>query len=197
MIAVDPKVLEPEPADFDAKCRQKGLTWLAQNPKATRKVKRVKDFWSSFRPELAERFTNLCAYSAMYEPVGTVDHFAPVSGNEALAYEWSNYRYASAWINSSKNRCDSVLDPFNVQSGWFEVLLPSLQLVARKDRIPPALHALVDETLRRLHLCDDERIVRQRRQWLRLYEQGKLDLAGLQELAPLIAEAVQARSQTA
>lgn len=53
----------------------------------------------------------------------------------------------------------------------------------------------MDETLRRLHLCNDERIVRQRRQWLKLYEQGKLDFAGLQELAPLIAEAVQARDQ--
>ena len=195
MIAVDKHVLEPEPADFDAKCRQKGLEWLRKNPKDARKAKRPKDFWSSFRPVLADRFANLCAYGAMYEPVGTVDHLRPVSADETLAYEWRNYRYASGWINSSKNRCEAVLDPLEVQPGWFEVLLPSLQLVARKDRIPPELHALVDETLQRLHLCDDERIIRQRRQWLKLYEQGPLAWEGLHQMAPLIAEAVKARGR--
>lgn len=196
MIPINRQVLDTEPDDFDAECRQKGLAWLQKNPKDTRKSPRPKDFWSPFRPALADRFVNLCAYGAMYEPVGTVDHFQPVNADETLAYEWKNYRYASGWINSSKNKCTAVLDPFDVQHGWFEVLLPSLQLVARKDRIPEALHPLVDDTLKRLHLRDDERIVRQRRQWLKLYEQGRLDLAGLQELAPLIAEAVQAREKT-
>ena len=92
MIAVDKHVLEPEPADFDAKCRQKGLEWLRKNPKDARKAKRPKDFWSSFRPVLADRFANLCAYGAMYEPVGTVDHVRPVRADETLAYEWRNYR---------------------------------------------------------------------------------------------------------
>ena len=196
MIPVDRQVLEPEPADFDVKCRQKGQDWLQKNPQGTRKAKRPKNYWSPFRTALADRFSNLCAYGAMHEPVGTVDHFQPVNADEALAYEWQNYRYASGWINSSKNRCTAVLDPFDVQPDWFEVLLPSLQLVARKDLIPEALHPLVDETLKRLHLCDDERIVRQRRQWLKLYEQGHLDFAGLQELAPLIAVAVQAQRKT-
>ena len=192
MIPVNPKVLEPEPKNFETECRHRGQAWLQKHPKATRKTKRPKDFWSPFRPELADRFANLCAYGAMHEPVGTVDHFQPVDADETLAYEWRNYRFASAWINSSKNKGLAVLDPFEVQAGWFEVLLPSLQLVARKDRIPPALHALADDTLRNLHLRDDERIVRQRRQWLRMYEEGKLDLRGLRELAPLIADAVEA-----
>ena len=196
MIPVNRQVLQPEPADFDLKCRQKGLDWLQKNPQGTRKAKRPKNYWSPFRPVLADRFSNLCAYGAMHEPVGTVDHFQPVNADETLAYEWHNYRYASGWINSSKNRCAAVLDPFDVKPGWFEVLLPSLQLVARKDLIPEALHPLADETLKRLHLCDDERIVRQRRQWLKLYEQGHLDWAGLQELAPLIAKAVQAQRKT-
>jgi hypothetical protein len=183
--------MAPEPPAFDTKCRQKGLAWLQKNPKNTRKQKRPTDYWSPFRPALADRFSDLCAYGAMYEPVGTVDHFQPVEANETLAYEWLNYRYASAWINSSKSKCPAVLDPFDVQPGWFEVLLPSLQLVTRKDRIPAALHAQVDDTLRRLHLCDDERIVRQRRKWLEMYESGRLDLEGLRVFAPLIAEAVE------
>ena len=196
MIPVNRQVLQPEPADFDVKCRQKGLDWLQKNPQGTRKAKRPKNYWSPFRPALADRFSNLCAYGAMHEPVGTVDHFQPVNADETLAYEWHNYRYASGWINSSKNRCAAVLDPFDVKPGWFEVLLPSLQLVARKDLIPEALHPLADETLKRLHLCDAERTVRPRRQWPKLYEQGHLDWAGLQELAPLIAKAVQAQRKT-
>lgn len=197
MIPVSRHVLAPEPEGFDEKCRQKGRDWLLTHPKDRRPKGRArpKDFWSPFRPALADRFSNLCAYGAMHEPVGTVDHFKAVDGDESLAYDWSNYRFASGWLNSSKNKCAEVLDPFDVQLGWFEVLLPSLQLVVRKDRIPKTLHPLVEDTLRRLHLRDDERIVRQRRMWLKLYEEGHLDLEGLTQLAPLIADAVRARDR--
>ena len=193
MIPVKRAVLKPEPANFDLKCRKKGQAWLAKNPKATRKAKRPKDFWSEFRPDLAAAFSELCAYGAMYEPSGTVDHFKPVDADETLAYEWSNYRFVTGWINSSKSQCAKVLDPFQVQPGWFEVLLPSLQLMAVKANIPMRLHGLVDDTIRRLHLRDDERILRQRRKWLSLYEAGKLNLDGLREMAPLIAAAVETR----
>lgn len=193
MIPVSPKVLNPEPDGFDEKCRKKGAQWLATNPKATRKTKRPKDFWSPFRPKLADAFNNLCAYGAMYEPNGTVDHFKPVDADESLAYEWTNYRFASGWINSSKNKRPNVLDAFQVKAGWFEVLLPSLQLVAVKQNIPARLHELVDQTLKDLHLGNDERIVRQRRRWLQMYEEGKLSLDGLREMAPLIAAAVMKR----
>ncbi|MEY2840073.1 MAG: hypothetical protein RJB60_2372 [Pseudomonadota bacterium] len=195
MIPVSPRVLKPEPANFDAQCRQKGRAWLLKNPKGVRKAKRPKDFWSPFRPDLADAFANLCAYGAMHEPNGTVDHFRPVNANEALAYEWQNYRYVTGWINSSKSKRPKVLDAFQVKAGWFEVLLPSLQLVAVKAKIPVKLHALVDDTLRDLHLCDDERVLRQRREWLRLYEEGKLNFEGLSEMAPLIAAAVAKRDE--
>ena len=196
MIPVDRQILQPEPEDFDRQCRQKGRDWLASHPKDHRPKgqTRPKDFWSPFRLMLAERFSDRCAYGAMYEPVATVDHFQPVQADESLAYDWNNYRFASGWLNSSKSKGAEVLDPFDVQPGWFALLLPSLQLVARKERIPSALHPLVDATLQRLHLCDDERIVRQRRKWLEMYETGRLDLQGLKIMAPLIAEAVQARS---
>jgi hypothetical protein len=197
MIYVDPARLG-EPAEFEAKCRQKGLNWLAEHPKASRPKKnnRPKDFWSPFKSKLADGFRELCAYGAMYEPVGTVDHFIPVDSDETLAYEWSNYRFASGWINSSKQASGTVLDPLLVQDGWFEILLPSLQLVAT-DQIPEPLRALAEETLIRLHLRDDERIMRQRRRWYRLFQEGKLDLEGLRENAPLIAAAVEKQNAAA
>ncbi|MCV2362279.1 hypothetical protein LNV23_02305 [Paucibacter sp. DJ1R-11] len=197
MIPVSRSVLKKEPVGFDEKCRKKGAGWLARNPKATRKAKRPKDFWSPFRPALAEAFTDRCAYSAMYEPNGTVDHFKPVNTDESLAYEWSNYRYVTGWINSSKNKRPKVLDAFQVKAGWFEVLLPSLQLVAIKANIPPRLHALVDRTLNDLHLVDDERIVRLRREWLRMYEDQEINLEGLRKKAPLIAAAIEKRDAVA
>lgn len=191
MIEIDQARLA-EPAGFDAQCRKKGEQWLKDHPKASRKPnQRPKDYWSQFRPDLADAFRKLCAYSAMYEPVGTVDHFLPVDADETLSYEWSNYRYASAWINSSKNKAVSILDPLDVRSGWFEVLLPSLQLVLVPGRVPTGSQALAEKTIERLHLRDDERILRQRRSWYQMYQEGKLPLDGLRELAPLIAAAVE------
>ena len=49
---------------------------------------RPKDFWTPFKGRLAEGFRNLCAYSAMYEPVGTVDHFVSCHEDRSRAYEW-------------------------------------------------------------------------------------------------------------
>jgi hypothetical protein len=61
---------------------------------------------------------------------GTVDHYLCCKNYRHLAYEWSDYRFAFSWINSSKGTLDSqVLDPFEVEDGWFEIVLPSLELI--------------------------------------------------------------------
>jgi hypothetical protein len=190
MIYVDPARLG-EPEDFQTECREKGLQWLADHPKASRPKdnKRPRDFWSPFKDKLADAFQDLCAYGAMYEPAGSVDHFIPVDADETLAYEWKNYRFASGWINSSKKKETAVLDPLMVQDGWFEILLPSLQLVVT-DQVPVHLRELAEKTLIRLHLRDDERVLRQRRRWYRMYQEG-MPLKQLRENAPLIAAAVE------
>lgn len=177
----------PEPPAFDKEAREPGREWLEKNPDA----KRPKDYWSPFKPELADGFGNLCGYAAMYEPVGTVDHFVPVQGkggDKTLAYEWTNYRFASGWVNSSKKTA-AVLDPFEVEDGWFEILLPSLQLVVT-DAVPASHREKAAYTLKRLHLSHDERVMRQRREWYRMYQDGDLTLDGLRKKAPLIARAI-------
>jgi len=185
MIHFDPV---DEPNAFHNKAEVPGQQWLAEHPNA----QRPKDYWSQFKGELAEGFHNLCAYSALYEPVGTVDHF--ISYNEApnLAYAWNNYRYASGWINSSKNNIPSneILDPFAVEDGWFEILLPSLQLQV-SDGIPAKIRAKAEFVLKRLHLQHDERVLRQRREWYRCYQDGEISLEGLHKKAPLIARAIE------
>ena len=178
-----------EPPGFDDQVRKRGKAWLAEHPQA----KRPLDLWSGVKPQLADAFRQLCAYSAMYEPVGTVDHFVSVKADKSLAYEWSNYRFCSGWLNSSKQDA-AVLDPFEVKDGWFEILLPSLQLVAT-HAVPQELRAMAEFTLERLRLRDDERVIRQRREWYRMYETGELSLDGLGLKAPLIARAVERQRQ--
>lgn len=182
-----------EPADFDARARKRGLSWLAEHPKPAAPVPgtrwRPRDYWSEFRNDLADAFHQLCAYGALWEPVGTVDHFVSCDTDETLAYEWSNYRFCSQWINSSKQNA-VVLDPCEVQDGWFKILLPSLQLVV-SDQIPADKRQLAEDTLKRLHLDHDERIVRQRTVWHDMWNDGKLSLEGLREMAPLIARAIE------
>ena len=177
-----------EPRDFDRCARDPGNDWIASHPDA----RRPRDLWSPFKCDLAKGFSDLCAYSAMYEASGTVDHFVSWSEDRSLAYEWENYRYCSGWINSSKRSEPScrLLDPFTVENGWFEIILPSLQLQV-SDSIPAEFRERAEYTVRRLHLVHDERVMRQRREWYRMYQCRELNLEGLRKKAPLIAAAIE------
>lgn len=182
----------PEPPEFNEKTRKRGNIWLAKNPD-----KRPKDYWTPFKNNLADGFGNLCGYSVMYEPVGTVDHYLSCDNYRNLAYEWSNYRFASGWINSSKQNVDNqVLDPFEIGDDWFEIILPSLQLILTA-KVPPEEYQRAEFTLKRLNLRDDERVIRQRREWYRSYVEGEITLDYLEKKAPLIARAVRKQQQAA
>lgn len=178
----------PEPAGFDERVRKPGQAWLAVHTSA----KRPRDLWTPFKPHLAEAFRGLCGYAAMRDPTGgTVDHYHSVSERPGLAYEWSNYRFASGLMNQIKGDAN-VLDPFEVGEGWFEIQLPSLQLVV-SDKAPPERREAASKTLERLRLRDDERIVSYRQAWYGLYMAGELTLEGLYAVAPLIAAAEKKR----
>lgn len=174
-----------EPPDFDVLVRQPGRKWMSDHPE-----KAPRDFWSAIRPQLADAFRNLCGYSAMHDLCGTVDHYLSKQNHPGLAYEWTNYRYCSQWINSSKGCLDErVLDPYEVEDGWFEVLLPSLQLVP-SAALPSELRERAEFTLEHLHLRDDERVIRQRQAWYGYYLKGGFPLEMLDVFAPLIARAI-------
>jgi len=179
-----------KPVEFHNKAEIPGNKWLARHPNALR----PRDYWSPFRVELAQGFHDLCAYSAMYIPSGTVDHFVSFKENRSLAYDWSNYRYCAGWINASKRNEPStnLLDPFEIGQGWFEIILPSLQLQVAPGA-PNHIRCRAEYVMDRLHLRNDERVIRQRRSWLEQYECGELTLQGLKRRAPLIAAAVEKR----
>ncbi len=180
----------PLPADFEAKVTIPGNQWLAKHPKP----KRVPDLWSPFKHHLADGFSRRCGYAGMHDPTGTVDHYRGVKNFRHLAYEWHNYRFVSGPINSSKRDLDDkVLDPYQVGPGWFEIILPSLQLRAT-DAVPPELKAKAEYTLERLKLQDGEAMIRWRQNWYEAYREGLVTLDGLRYFAPLIAEAIEKQS---
>ena len=183
--------LRKEPAAFDARCRQRGQKWLADHPG----YDRPHDYWSEFEPDLRTAFRGLCAYCVMLVMKAQTDHFIPVAvlkqrKQDHRAYEWDNFRYGEGVLNGRKSK-HIVLDPFKVQDEWFEISLPSLQLLLT-DKVPAEKKELAEFTVKQLGLQDDEVVVRYRRKWFELYQERKLTLDGLNEVAPLIARAVEA-----
>ncbi len=177
-----------EPPEF-AEVRQRGLEWLADHPNHWG---RPAPYWRPFRKLLREGFQHRCGYTAMYEPMGTVDHFTSVNSEPAGAYEWSNYRFCSAWINSAKKPAGDGkwMDPYLVPRGCFQVQLPDMQLLPGPN-VPSDLVVQVDYTLRHLPIRDDERIIDLRREWYELFKGAEIEFVLLSRMAPLVADAVQ------
>ena len=178
-----------EPPLFAQNCRTPGNQWLIDNP--TAKSSSFPALWTKFEAELEAGFRCRCGWWAMRIASGTVDHFLSKTKavNRHLVYEWSNYRHAAATLNSSKlNVDDRVLDPFEVQADWFEVLLPSMQLV-RTNHVPLHLQAKADFTLTRLHLDYGIKVRRNRKRWYDDHKKG-LPMCFLEDYAPQVADAV-------
>jgi hypothetical protein len=179
----------PEPERFDRDCRQRGKRWFAERGDG----ERPRDYWSPFRTALAQGFGERCGYLGMLITSGHVDHYRSLRTHRELAYEWDNYRYVDSSINQCKGSLgEELLDPYEIEEGWFVIELPGLQMRI-SERVPEPLRARARFTLDRLQLRDGESAIRYRRQWLAMYESGKLALEGLAQVAPLLAEAVRRR----
>ncbi len=158
---------QPEPRspdfDFDGLVRQPGLSALAEltghpptlkraGPRIKKQADRVEEltpdvlrrypYWTRALDALHKAYRGICAYSCFYiELVSgpTTDHFVALARAEAQhAYEWDNYRLASSLMNTRKNAFPDVLDPFEVQDGWFEINLGTLEVHPAASCIPPA-----------------------------------------------------------
>ena len=183
----------PQPAEWTTAVLEPGSEWLSLA--TNRDAVRPKDLWSPFREALAAGFRQLCAYTVVWTPNGTVDHYIPwakVRGTSdtSLAYSWSNLRYSAAWFNSSRRSAD-VPDPFRIADDWFELLLPSLELVAT-DRVPQQDLERVKTALQ--WLGKDERVLKVRRDFFTMYQSGKLSIECLDEWAPLLGRALRKNS---
>jgi hypothetical protein len=187
-----------EPVGFEAQIRQPGLLALrelAGDPTVPSrpgpKRKRLPDLWTRALPDMRGLYQRTCAYLALYIHRGTgrdtVDHFVARDVDRSLAYEWSNYRYASLDVNRLKGT-KVFLDPFLVSSDWFELDLATFEVRARVA-VPESDRAAWDNTLGALNeptFCDARRWYHER------YFGRKLDSFDPDEPMPLDELVVQA-----
>ncbi len=114
-------------------------------------------YWTEALDELMKAYSRICAYSCFrIHPVTgaqSVDHMAPKSRAWSRVYEWDNYRLACARLNSRKREFEDVLDPFEVQNGWFVLDLVGFQVLPGEELGDP-IRARVQDTIDRLGLSD-------------------------------------------
>ena len=152
---------QPEPPSFDGEVRQKGLAWLRKKkialdqPLPTNTT--IEPNWRHCLDDMHASYNGCCAYLAIFfERVtggGSVDHFIAKSQRADLAYEWSNYRLACSRMNSRKRDYDDVLDPFGVETGWFQ-LEPISGRIFPNPRLSEEQQQAVKATIDRLGLDD-------------------------------------------
>jgi uncharacterized protein (TIGR02646 family) len=117
----------------------------------------IEPYWRHCLDEMHVSYDGCCAYLAVFfERVtggGSVDHFIAISQRADLAYEWSNYRLACSRMNSRKREFDDVLDPFEVEDGWFH-LEPVSGRIFPNPQLPDDQQRAVKATIDRLGLDD-------------------------------------------
>lgn len=197
MIPVPSLTSDNEPPLFDTNCRQPGATFLADMPPRDPHEKSA--WWCQFQPDLARHFSYRCGWTAMAIGLdGDVDHYLACGNREGcpsphrnLAFEWSNYRYASGTINSRKgNLDDQILDPCQIGEGWFEVVFPNFVL-RPTSLLPAALQDKARTTIKKLKLFNEHKVRFTRWMWYERYWNGGQPLIELLEKeAPLVAAAV-------
>ena len=162
-----------KPTDFDAKVRTPGLRALAEmvgemvgekqargGGRRHQKIATSREdippekfppYWTEAIEDLMQAYHRICAYScfAIHPVTGSasVDHFAPKSRSWDRVYEWENYRLACSRLNARKTNFTDLLDPFEVQDGWFQLELVGFQVIPN-----PSLDPLVREQV--IHTID-------------------------------------------
>jgi hypothetical protein len=206
MIRVTPA---PEPRSFDENVRRPGLDavceLIGEPPSRTRPgrkrnivAKSREDipadefpaFWTKAIEDLLQSYSRICAYSAFYiEPVTgapSVDHMVAKSKAWHRVYEWDNYRLACTWMNACKGVVPDVLDPFEIQDGWFQLELVTFCIKPDPNLAEDARTRVVD-TIEALKL--DERECRNRRESdAQGYWEGYYSFEHLESRSPFVAK---------
>lgn len=189
-----PVMARLEYADFDRQVRQPGLAFLRTTLRPTSAQFRKNNFWTRARKHLEAAYSRRCAYTTMrLAEGGTIDHFLPKSHRPDLAYEWSNYRLARQIMNARKGETMDVVDPFQVESGWFVLDIPSC-LIRSGIGLDVALRRKVNATINILQLNDDDRMVQERCDWLVDLADGKVTLEFLDKWYPFLSSEVRRQS---
>lgn len=205
-----PIAAAPEPADFDRRVRQPGLraiTELCGKAPATKRTAgkpfqkiarreadipadKLPPYWVESLDELMTRYHEICAYSCfrIHRVTGarSADHFAAKSRHWRRAYEWSNYRLCCSRLNARKRDVSSVLDPFKIEAGWFQLELVGFQVHPDRRR-PKTLQAKIQRTIDHLGLNDFD-FRRDRTEDAELYWSKDISVGVLKQESPFVAE---------
>lgn len=202
MIPVSPA---DEPQAFETQVRRPGLRAVAEmvgerpKRKAGRRFVKIAnrredippssfpDYWTKCLEDLLRAYNHMCAYSCFrIHPVtgaASVDHFAPKSRRWDKIYEWNNYRLASSRMNARKNNFEDLVDPFEVQDGWFQLELVGFQVIPN-PRLETLRRQRIETTIVRLKLND---FWRQREHDAQCYWDGDVSLKTLRRESPFVA----------
>ena len=149
--------------------------------------------WRRAMNDLLEGYARICAYVCLYIPRGTgastVDHMVPKSVGWREAYEWSNYRLACSLMNSRKGIAVAVLDPFEVEDGWFALDPVAFQVLPARG-LSEQVVKRVSETIDRLGL-NDQRCRDARVEYAQEYWDGHVTFDYLSRHAPFVARELQ------
>lgn len=189
VIHVEP---QPEPPSFDQDVRQKGIAHLQRKAIALHEPlptgTELAAYWRDCLDDLYSAYQGTCAYLGVFfeRTVGgaTVDHFVAKSKRPVLAYEWSNFRLACHTMNSRKHDYEDVLDPFEVEDGWFQLELVTGRIYAAPE-LPEDVRSRVTATIERLGL-DDAGNRETRARHFRRYREAPYPAEYLKEYSPFV-----------
>ncbi len=169
-------------------------------------------YWQNCIDELYQAYGGICAYYGQrIQEISNphVDHHIPKrprqdgsSGESpaepqvarqdpdpAKAYEWDNFRLASPYANTCKGNWPDVLDPVDIEDGWFQIDVDAL--VVRPDpelkEKHPEIWDRVDKSIQRLKLSEG-RAWRERRHGMEHFRAGRATFELLEWDYPFLAK---------
>lgn len=198
MIHVD---MPPPPPHYHAKVRVPGDAFLATTPHPTGKQWNGRDYWSGIHGTLYSNLNGVCSYCATFTPRRrgsksvdhtSIDHFVPKAKEPSLAYEWSNFRLCRARLNNRKGEHEDVIDPYALADGWFRLNFTTFLLYPAPN-LSEDQKQKVNDTITRLELNKDDRLVQERLRAVYAYADGRLSRRRLSRFYPFIASEMAAQ----
>ena len=186
------------PAHYEASVRSPGMAFLDATPNPNRSDWEQHRYWKEIHQYLYDSLKGICSYCASFTPRkrspslldhSSIDHFIPKSINNALAYEWENFRLCRTRLNNRKSAFQDVLDPCAIQTGMFKLNFATFALFPNPT-LSEADKQKVLDTIARLELNTDDAYVNERARAVYSYADRKLSLAVIAQLYPFIASEI-------